>query len=134
MCLHLLDGPHLLHFFFPRAISVIDTGYGLGHEDLPNDSDHGVAGTTPDTTYGTWDLDVNSHGTHCAGTIGAIGGNDVGVTSVNPDPTKFSFFIGKGLSDSGSGSNSVILAAIEDCVANAAGAKVVVRRRRERLV
>ena len=50
-------------------------------------------------------------GTHCAGTIGAIGGNGEGVDSVNPDPdpSKFGFFIGKGLTDSGSGSNSGVL-------------------------
>ena len=59
-------------------------------------------------------------GTHCAGTIGAIGGNDEGVDSVNPDPSKFDFFIGKGLADSGSGSNSGVLQAVEACRDNGA--------------
>lgn len=42
---------------------------------------------------------------------------------VNPDPSRFSFHIGKGLSDSGSGRGSDVLAAVEDCVAN--GARVI---------
>ena len=54
-------------------ICVIDTGYDLGHEDLPST---GVTGwDTGDATKGRWNVDINSHGTHCAGTIGAIGGN-----------------------------------------------------------
>ena len=59
-------------------------------------------------------------GTHCAGTIGAIGGNDEGVDSVNPDPSKFDFFIGKGLTDTGSGSTSGVLQAVEACKDNGA--------------
>ena len=59
-------------------------------------------------------------GTHCAGTIGAIGGNDEGVDSVNPDPSKLNFFIGKGLRDSGSGTNSGVLQAVEACKNNGA--------------
>ena len=103
-------------------ICVIDTGYDLGHEDLPAS---GVNGITPQNIPSgqTWDVDGHGHGTHCAGTIGAIGGNGKGVTSVNPDPTKFSFFIGKGLSDSGSGYTSDILDAAQACAAN--GAKII---------
>lgn len=59
-------------------------------------------------------------GTHCAGTIGAIGGNQAGVVGVNPDPARFSFHIGKGLSDSGSGSGSDVVNAVKDCVDNGA--------------
>ena len=99
-------------------ICVVDTGYDLGHVDLPTD---GVQGYDQ---YGQlWSNDGNSHGTHCAGTIGAIGGNDIGVTSVNPDPSKFTFYIGKGLSDAGSGSNAGVMAAVQACVE--AGAKVI---------
>ena len=106
----------------PITICVVDTGYDLGHEDLPN-SDHGVDGYSPYGSGELWDVDGNSHGTHCAGTIGAIGDNDVGVTSVNPDPTKFKFYIGKGLQDSGSGSYSGVMDAVNACVNN--GAKVI---------
>ena len=63
------------------------------------------------------------HGTHCAGTIGAIGGNSLGVTSVNNDPKKFKFHIGKGLKDSGSGFSSNVMSAVQSCIDN--GASVV---------
>ena len=61
-------------------ICVIDTGYDLGHEDLPNNVtvEHGgVTGwNNADEQQGVWNIDGHSHGTHCAGTIGAIGNND----------------------------------------------------------
>ena len=106
----------------PITICVVDTGYDLGHVDLPNSS-HGVDGFSPYDSSQLWNVDGNGHGTHCAGTIGAIGVNGIGITSVNPDPTKFKFYIGKGLADSGSGSWSGIMASIDKCVDN--GAKVI---------
>lgn len=54
----------------------MDTGYGLNHPDLPDTAD-GVTGT--DTSAGIAFVDGNGHGTHVSGTIGAIGGNGVGV-------------------------------------------------------
>jgi len=102
-------------------VCVVDTGYDRGHEDLPN-ATHGVNGTNP-YDNGEWYIDGNSHGTHCAGTIGAIGGNGKGVTSPNPNPSKFKFHIGKGLEDSGSGSNAHVMLAVESCLD--AGAKVI---------
>jgi len=104
------------------TICVIDTGYDLGHEDLPDTID-GVTGFTPSNgggSFGVWDVDGGGHGTHVAGTIGAIGSNGVGVVGVNPDPSKFKFRIGKGLGDSGSGSYSGIIECIEDCVSSGA--------------
>lgn len=104
-------------------ICVVDTGYDLGHEDLPTQAD-GVAGwNDPSGSFGLWNNDGNGHGTHCAGTIGAIGNNNIGVTSVNPDPSRFDFFIGKGLSDGGSGTNANVMNAVSSCVEN--GAKVI---------
>mmetsp|Transcript_5909 Transcript_5909/g.8582 ORF Transcript_5909/g.8582 Transcript_5909/m.8582 type:complete len:1387 (+) Transcript_5909:150-4310(+) len=112
----------------PIKICVVDTGYDLGHPDLPNGEEHNVTGwhkvnADGSTPFNKWDIDGHGHGTHCAGTIGAIGTNDFGVTSVNPDPSKFQFIIGKGLSDSGSGSNANVMEAVQECVN--AGAKVV---------
>ena len=106
----------------PVKICVVDTGYGLGHPDLPNSSQHGVDGYSPYSGQ-LWNVDGHGHGTHCAGTIGAIGDNGEGVTSVNPDPNKFEFFIGKGLTDSGSGSSSGVMAAVKECANK--GAKVI---------
>ena len=99
-------------------ICVVDTGYDLGHVDLPTD---GVQGYNQYNQL--WSEDGNGHGTHCAGTIGAIGGNGIGVTSVNPDPSKFTFYIGKGLSNSGGGTGEGVMAAVQACVDN--GAKVI---------
>jgi serine protease len=112
----------------PIKICVVDTGYDSGHPDLPTEDEHNVKGWhegigTDDSPYGEWNIDGHGHGTHCAGTIGAIGGNDIGVTSVNPDPSKFQFIIGKGLDDRGRGYTSNLLEAVEKCVEM--GAKVV---------
>merc|ERR1712003_500024 len=63
-------------------------------------------------------IDGNSHGTHCAGSIGALGDNSKGVVGVIPGSIndKFSFFIGKGLTDGGSGSFAGVMAAVQACV------------------
>merc|ERR1711862_353509 len=74
---------------------------------------------------GSWDSDGHGHGTHCSGTVAGLGGNDKGVVGVIPDNMdgKFQLVIGKALSDSGSGSNSGVLGAVQSCVDN--GAKVI---------
>jgi subtilisin family serine protease len=84
-----------------EVVAVFDTGTDLDHEDLVNnlwqntaeipgngidDDDNGYV----DDVYG-WDFyaedndpnDVYGHGSHVAGTIGAEGGNAVGVAGVN---------------------------------------------------
>merc|ERR1719396_63500 len=99
-------------------VCVVDTGYGNGHEDLPT-LDQNSDGFNPQSS-GEWYIDGHSHGTHCAGSIGAVGDNSKGVVGVIPGSMsdKFSFFIGKGLSDSGSGSTSGVMAAVQACVDN----------------
>ena len=104
-------------------ICVVDTGYDLDHEDLPDDAEHGTKGYSPYGGNELWYEDGHGHGTHCAGTIGAIGDNDKGVTSVNPDPDKFEFLIGKGLTNNGSGSGTAVMSAVQWCVDE--GAKVI---------
>merc|ERR1712176_1563102 len=99
-------------------VCVVDTGYGNGHEDLPT-LDQNADGYNPQSS-GEWYIDGHSHGTHCAGSIGAVGDNSKGVVGVIPGSLndKFSFFIGKGLSDSGSGSTSGVMSAVQACVDN----------------
>ncbi len=58
----------------PVKVCIIDTGYDYTHEDLPKDNI-----TTTETLYGSALEDGDGHGTHVAGVIGAIGGNDMGV-------------------------------------------------------
>merc|ERR1712176_1754164 len=99
-------------------VCVVDTGHGNGHEDLPT-LDQNSDGHNPQSS-GEWYIDGHSHGTHCAGSIGAVGENSKGVVGVIPGSIsdKFSFFIGKGLTDSGSGSTSSVMAAVQACVDN----------------
>ena len=63
-----------------RKVCVVDTGYNRGHPDLPNGNQ--VTGYTGTYTAGNWYEDLDGHGTHCAGTIAAIGGNEKGVVGV----------------------------------------------------
>ena len=63
-----------------RKVCVVDTGYNRGHPDLP--SGNQVTGYTGTYTAGNWYEDLDGHGTHCAGTIAAIGGNEKGVVGV----------------------------------------------------
>eukprot|EP00957_Ditylum_brightwellii_P067836 5148979-Ditylum_brightwellii.AAC.1 len=102
------------------SVCVVDTGYDNNHEDLPHLNSVDGFSSYPGQY---WSHDGHGHGSHCAGTIGAIGGNEKGVTSVNPDPGKFSFFIGKGLTDNGWGTGSGVLAAVQKCVDK--GAKII---------
>jgi len=101
------------------GVCVVDTGYDLGHIDLPIE---GVTGSTPQRSYGLWSVDENSHGTHCAGTIGALVQNNLGVDSCMRKEN-FRFHIGKGLNKEGSGSGSTIMASVRGC--QSAGAKVI---------
>jgi subtilisin family serine protease len=109
------------------VIAVIDTGVDYTHRDLaaniwrnpgeiPGDGIDNDGNGFVDDVYG-WDfanrdadpMDDNGHGTHVAGTIGAVGGNGVGVVGVN---WQVSIMALKFLSGSGSGSTSGAIGAI----------------------
>ncbi|NTS77753.1 S8 family serine peptidase [Catenovulum sp. SM1970] len=62
-----------------RKVCIVDSGYKLDHPDLYSS---GVTGYAM-AGAGNWYEDGNSHGTHVAGTIAAIGGNGQGVVGVN---------------------------------------------------
>jgi serine protease len=62
-------------------VCVIDSGYFLGHEDLPP---AGTVSGTNNLGTGNWYQDRCGHGTHVAGTIAAVGGNGKGVVGVVP--------------------------------------------------
>lgn len=65
-----------------RTVCIIDTGYNLGHPDLPDQND-GVTGTANNSRVGNWYNDGNGHGTHVAGTIAALNNNE-GIVGVYP--------------------------------------------------
>lgn len=102
----------------PVKVCIIDTGYALGHPDLPTD----VTGDDAINKNGLvmkWDNDINGHGTHIAGVISALGNNDVGVIGAGDIP----LHITRGLDDNSGGFESDIIDAIDQCVNS--GAKII---------
>jgi len=81
-------------------IAVLDTGIDFGHPDLPAvvASETFIPGESVD--------DLNTHGTHCSGTVLALN-NDIGVVGVAPQA---SLMIGKVLGNGGSGASSGVMA------------------------
>ena len=61
-------------------IAIIDTGFYM-HEDLVANYATEYARNFADNT--SWTYDAAGHGTHVAGTIGAVGNNNLGITGVN---------------------------------------------------
>jgi len=104
-----------------RTVCIIDSGYALGHEDLPTANVTGEAGTD-------WDVDNCHHGTHVAGTIAALDDrsqNDdgIGVLGVLPSGN-LNLHIVKVFGDSCAWSySSSLVAALDEC--ESASANVV---------
>jgi serine protease len=110
------------------VVGVVDTGVDYDHEDLAanmwvnpgeipgNDIDDDGNGVVDDVhgynaITGSGDpMDDHSHGTHCAGTIGAVGGNSIGVTGVS---WQVSLMALKFLGADGSGTLAEAIAAID---------------------
>jgi serine protease len=103
-------------------VCIVDTGYSLGHEDLPSTNITGSDGYSRYDT-GNWFEDGHGHGTHVAGTIAALGNNDLGVIGVNPSG-QLPLHIVKVFNDRGRWAyGSDLVVAVEQCTS--AGAKVI---------
>ena len=89
-------------------VAIIDTGIDYNHPDLKANveaaSGYNFSTNTADA------MDDNNHGSHCAGTIGAVANNGIGVTGINWNvtliPVKF-------LDSNGSGSADQALQAVQ---------------------
>jgi subtilisin family serine protease len=120
-------------------VAVIDTGVDYNHVDLAENiwtnlaEQNGLPGVDDDGNgyiddihgynfaYGIPDpMDDNGHGTHCSGTIGAVGNNGVGVTGVT---WRVRIMAVKFLDSFGSGSSDGAIAAIDYATSN--GARVL---------
>lgn len=87
------------------TVAVLDTGCDRGHRDLKDR----VSKSKDFTGSRSGDSDVQGHGTHCAGVIGAAE-NGVGMIGVAPEST---LLVGKVLGDNGSGLGTWIAAGID---------------------
>ncbi|SKA95114.1 PQQ-like domain-containing protein [Prosthecobacter debontii] len=115
------------------VVGVVDTGIDYTHPDLaanmwtntdeiPNNGVDDDANGYIDDVYG-WDfvsndkdpMDDHYHGTHCAGTIGAVGGNGIGVVGVCHTVKLMAL---KFLSSSGGGTTSDAIEAVLYATAN----------------
>ncbi|MDE6510640.1 MAG: S8 family serine peptidase [Muribaculaceae bacterium] len=76
------------------TVAVIDSGIDLEHEDLADNilgkSYDAESGESPSRLYTNSDL---SHGTHCAGIIGAVRNNNLGLSGVAPEVSLMSISV-----------------------------------------
>ncbi|MBV1906309.1 MAG: S8 family serine peptidase [Pseudomonadales bacterium] len=99
-------------------VCVIDSGYNLGHPDLPQ----GVRINGSSSVDGAWNQDASGHGTHVSGTIMAME-NNLGVVGVLPNGN-FDIHIHRVFDDEDdTAPTSAVVMGIDACVA--AGAKVI---------
>ena len=77
-----------------KVVAVLDTGVDYNHEDLrdnmwhnpyKDDNSKNLPGEYGYDFYNDKDdpIDLHSHGTHCAGVLGAVGDNNKGISGVN---------------------------------------------------
>jgi subtilisin family serine protease len=105
------------------VVAVVDSGVNYNHEDLA--ANMWTSAAFPKHGYNFVDytddpMDLHGHGTHVAGTIGAVGNNDIGVTGVC---WKASIMAVKVLGADNEGNTASFISGINFAVAQ--GAKVI---------
>jgi len=98
------------------TVAVIDSGIAMNHPDLSANVVSGWDFVDSDSTP----EDLNGHGTHVAGIIGAVGNNSTGVSGVNWDVKIMPLRV---FNINGSGSTSDFAAAVDYAVAS--GVKIM---------
>ena len=99
-------------------VCVIDSGYDLGHPDLPAGARLGGSSSV----MGVWSEDASGHGTHVAGTIMAME-NNIGVVGVVPKGT-FDVHIHRVFdSEDETAPSSAVVIGLDKCIAE--GARVI---------
>ena len=98
-------------------VCILDTGLAT-HPDIPTNYIEGFGYYPKGDTY----TDGHGHGTHVAGTVAALGDNNVGVIGVVRSPNT-RLIIGKVLSDSGGGTYANVIDGLNQC--RQKGAKVI---------
>ncbi|MCF4115089.1 MULTISPECIES: S8 family serine peptidase [Dethiosulfovibrio] len=98
------------------VVAVIDTGVDYNHVDLAENIGKDLDGRWGyDAIDGDYfPMDGNGHGSHVAGTIGAVGSNDIGVVGVNWAVTLLPVRV---LNEGGEGTGDQILAGLDYVVA-----------------
>lgn len=100
------------------VVAVLDTGINYNHQDLVGNMWRGAALHGYDFIDNDSNpMDLNGHGTHVAGTIGASGNNGVGVTGVCWNTQLMAVRV---LNDVGSGTSAAIASGINYAVSNGA--------------
>ncbi|NVJ67340.1 MAG: S8 family peptidase [Gammaproteobacteria bacterium] len=122
--IHMVQGDELYMAAADSGVKVcvMDTGYDIGHPDLPFANVDG----TNDPGAGYWgDYFNHYHGTHVAGTIAAKGDNGIGVVGVIANAEdSVPLFIAKVFdNDGGFAYSSGIVGALDACIE--AGANVI---------
>ena len=83
------------------TVAIIDNGIDLSHEDLSDnlchDSYDAATNSCPSKIY--QERAGDSHGTHCAGIIGAVRNNNTGIVGVAPESTLMSVSVDFGSAD-----------------------------------
>ena len=98
-------------------VAIMDTGIDYDHPDLAANYKGGYdfGGEYSEAPNDDDPMDFNGHGTHCAGIVAAVKGNDIGVIGVAPEADLYAV---KVFSDDGYGSYSDVIEALEWCIGN----------------